>query len=325
VAVQLPALRKRGVSLRLAGGWRGDPNVRRIVSLMLPTALGAGLIQINVCIDGLLALWAAPWGPAAMEYAERLVYLPLGLIGTAFATVLLPTYSRRSIAGDYAGLRDAMARALRNIAVIMAPASIGLIALALPIVTLIYRWEAGRFDGDSASFTARALIGYAPGLLIFSFQKALTPAFYALQDTRTPMRIGIMGVLINVSLSLLFVFTWPAGWKHMGIAVATVITSLVNGLTLAVLLRRRLRMPRLPGVFHACVGAIVAALLMGAAVWLIHDELRSSWFTTWPAKAAQLGAMGGGMAIYFTLARIFCREAVSELLEDLSHRGKRHA
>lgn len=327
VAVQLPALARRGVGLRPSFVWRGDRNIRRIAALMAPMALSAGLIQINVCVDGLLAMWAAPWGPSALEYAERLVYLPLGLVGNAFATVLLPTLSDHAAVRDHDSLRLTLERALRNICVIMAPLAIGLTVLALPVVTLVYRFGAGAFQAESALQTARALAGYAPGLLVFSLYKALTPAFFALQDTRTPMRVGLFGVLLNFSLNVLFVVTWPVGWKHMGIAVATSLTSLVNCGMLIFLLRRRLRTPQLPPLFRACGGALAAAAIMGLVAVATERAGMAFCAPRCPPKLAQLLAVGAAMAAgglaYIVLIRLFCRQAAAEVWQDIRRRGRR--
>jgi putative peptidoglycan lipid II flippase len=325
VAVQLPPLARRGVRLRPAAGWRRDARIARILRLMGPMALGAGLIQINVCVDGLLAMWAAPWGPSALEYAERLVYLPLGLVGNAFSMVLLPTLSAHAAAADPAGLRETLERALRNIAVITAPMAVGLTVLALPVVTLVYRLGSGAFQEESAIQTARALAGYAPGLLVFSFYKTLAPAFYALQDTRTPMRVAIAGVLLNFCLNVLFVATWPAGWKHMGIAVATVLTSLVNCLALAVILRRRIGAPRLSRFRRPCLAALTAAGIMGWGARRL-ERVALAWLAPRCApKAGQALSVGAAMMLgallYLLLMRLFCRPALEEIRRDIRRRG----
>lgn len=328
VAVQFPALRRRGVQLRLGGVWRGDERVRRIVKLMAPMALGAGLIQINVTIDGFLAMWVGTWGPAAMEYAERLVYLPLGIIGNAFATVLLPTFSGQAAQGNHDGLRETLERALRNIAVIMTPAAVGLTLLARPVTELLF-CLGGKFDADSACYTSRALAGYAPGLLIFSFQKVVTPVFYALQDTRTPTRIGVVGVLLNFCLNILFIVTWPAGWKHMGIAAATVLTSLVNSITLVMILRRRAQAPSWRALAGTYAGTLAAAAVMGWAVFTGHAALLGRLQALLPLKLAQVLAMAASLAVgaglYLLLVRLFCRRALTELRADWRQRGSRKA
>ncbi len=327
VAVQLPVLARHGVRLLPSFHWRNDPRLKRILTLMAPMAIGAGLIQINVCFDSLLAMWAATWGPSALEYAERLVYLPLGLVGNAFGTVLLPTLSAQAVGMDRSALSLTLERALRNIAVIMSPLAVGLTVLALPAVTLVYRLGDGAFQGESARQTARALAGYAPGLLVFSFYKALTPAFYAMQDTRTPMRVGLVAVVLNLCLNILFVVTWPAGWKHMGIAVATVITSLVNCVTLGVILKNRCGAPRPRKIMGVMMGALAASLVMAPVALALHRVTLAAAQPHMADKLAQIAAMilaliGGG-SVYFLATTVLCRRGLLELWQDL--RWKQHS
>jgi len=327
VAVQLPVLARHGVPLRPRFRWRGDTRIRRILLLMAPMALGAGLVQINVCVDGILAMWSAKWAPSALEYAERLVYLPLGLVGNAFATVLLPTLSTQATQRDYDGLGATLERALRNIVVIMAPAAAGLTLLALPVVSLVYQIGDGAFQAESARQTARALAGYAPGLLVFSLYKAITPAFYALQDTRTPVRVGLFSVGCNLLLNILSVLLLPEGWKHVGIAGATVATSLLNCVTLLIILHRRTGALHAGGLVRTLAGALAAAVLMGGVVFYLHDAVLAALAPRLHLKLAQglaIGAtMAAGAAVYGLLMALFCRQALDELRDDFRHRKAR--
>ena len=261
ILFQLPELSKQGFRFRLVfSGIFADPKLRRVLALMAPAAVGIGVIQINVCVDKVLAFWADPAAPAALEYAERLVYLPLGMFGTAFMTVLLPTFSKQAAAGDTALMRDTLERALRNLAVIMAPCSAALLVLALPVITLIYGIKGGRFDDASALLSARALAAYAPGLLVFSLQKAVTPAFYGMQDVKTPVRVSMACLILNVTFNVTSVILLPAGWKHVGIAGSTVVTSLINGVVLAMLLRRRGDFLRVSAVAWPVIRATACAV-----------------------------------------------------------------
>ncbi len=328
VGVLLPALRKAGVPLRVRLDWRNDALVSKVLRLSLPMAVGMGAVQINLFVDGLLALYAGTWGPSAMEYAERITYLPMGLVGTAFATVLLPTFAKHAADGDYGTLRATLERALRTLAVIMLPMSVGLFALALPIINLIYTWKSGRFDAQSALYSSRALMGYAPGLLVFSFYKALTPAFYALKDMRTPLRCSVVCVVLNLVLNLIFVFTWPDGWKHVGLAVATVLSSFVNCAMLARALHTRFGAPRFSAVMPTVLRLTAIALVMGAVAYLAEGRItRLLEAAEWPYKARELaavsGAMAAGAAVYGVLLRVTCRNALSEVLDDVRLRRRR--
>lgn len=329
ILFQLPELAKHGFRFRLcfAGLW-GDPKMRRVLLLMGPAALGIGLIQINVCIDKFLAFWADAAAPAALEYAERIVYLPLGMFGTAFMTVLLPTFARQASAGDYGVMRDTLERALRNLAVIMAPCSAALMVLALPVIMLIYQFKGGRFDASSAVLSARALAAYAPGLLVFSFQKAVTPAFYGMQDLRTPVKVSVCGLLMNISLNIASVLLLPHGWKHVGIAGSTVLTSLLNALTLALILHRRIGAPRLASILVPVVKAICCAGVMAVSAWAVYAGCtRLAAKAACHVKAAQAVSMGvtilAGALVYGVLMLLVSRRELLEMVGEFRSRRSR--
>lgn len=345
LAVQVPALRRRGVPLRVLFAWRGDVNLRRVLTLMTPMMFGMAVFQINVFVDSLIALFlAASWAPAALLFAENIAYLPLGLIGNAFGTVLLPTYSRQVAANDHDGLRATVESAMRKTVLITAPAAAGLTVLALPIVQLLYMWPGGKFMQQDAVWTMRALAALAPGLLFFSIQKTLTPAFYALQDTRTPLRIGVWGVGLNLAMNVAFVLTWPEGWKHVGLMVSTVIVSGINSAALGIELHRRLQAPRWTALVRAFGGMLLAAAAMGAAAWWSYGWLLVRLSAAAPlARAARqlaaahgklaaaagmkilpvlalIGAMAVSAVVYVALVGLLCRPAVRETLADFRHR-----
>jgi putative peptidoglycan lipid II flippase len=329
IVFQLPELAKQGFRFRLVfAGLFADPKLRRVLALMAPAALGIGIIQINVCVDKFLAFWADPAAPAALEYAERVVYLPLGMFGTAFMTVLLPTFSRQAANGDTARMRETLERAIRNLAVIMAPCSAALLALALPVIALIYGIKGGRFDETSAVLSARALAAYAPGLLVFSLQKALTPVFYGLQDLRTPVRVSLVGLTLNVALNVASVLLLPHGWKHVGIAGSTVVTSLVNGVTLAVILRRRAGFLRLSAVAWPVVRAVACAAVMAVAALCAHALcMRAAPLAGLEGKLAELAAMGAtvlvGVAVYGALMALVSRGELREMAGEFRARRSR--
>ncbi len=319
---QLPSLAHGGFRFRLCfEGLRADPELRRVLRLMGPAALGIGLIQINVCVDKMLAFWADPGAPAMLEYAERLIYLPLGMFGTAFMTVLLPTFSKQSAAGDLEGMRLTLERALRNLAVIMAPCSMALAVLSLPVIELIYSFKGGQFGPEAAVLSARALAAYAPGLLFFSFQKAVVSAFYGMQDLRTPVRVSLFGLVLNITLNVASVVLLPHGWKHAGIAGSTVFTSIVNGLTLAMILRRRHGAPRPATVIVPALKAVFCALVMAAAARAVLAACGGAYGVLSSGKTGQILAMAvtvaAGAAVYGGLMVLVSRAELKEMAGEL--------
>ena len=171
-------------------------------------------------------------------------------------------------------------------------------------------------------------MGYGPGLLFFSFYQSLTPAFYALKDMRTPLKCSMICVGMNLCLNLLFVFTWADGWKHVGLAVATVLSSIANCGMLAVALRRKLGAPSFGALAPAVARLISCSLIMGAAAFAVQRWL-SQLLTDagWMYKMVELLSVGGAIAaaagVYGALLFFFCRRELGELAEDVKGRRSR--
>lgn len=316
IAFQLPELRRVGYRFRLSfRGWRTSPHIRQVLLQMGPASLGIALAQINICMDGWLAFYGATWAPSALEYADRIIYLPLGLFGTAFATVLLPTYSRQVAQGNFVDLTATMARALRNLLLIMAPMALGLIAFAVPAVTLIY--QRGAFGDDSVLWTARAVMAYAPGLLVFSANKAIVPAFYARKDLRTPVRVATYCIFGNFALNLLSVLLLPEGWRHVGIALSTVLNSLANTVTLAYLLRRQGLAPAFRPLLVTLCRTLLAAGLMAFVAGGAHYHLATYGL---PLILSLPVSIALGAVTYLPLVAFLEPRALREALSDLPFR-----
>jgi len=328
VAVQLPPLVKRGVSLRLLFDWRNEPHLKRVLNLMAPTMIGNSVFQINVFVDSILAMWAAEWAPAALLYAENIAYLPLGLIGNAFGTVLLPTFSKQATDEDHEALAHTIEHALCSSLIITAPAAVALTVLALPVVEILYLWPGGKFMEQDAIWTMRALAGLAPGLIFFSMQKVLTPAFYALKDARTPLRVGLWGVGMNFTLNVIFVLTWPQGWKHVGLVVSTVLVSAINSVSLALAMRQRIGSPRWSAVVPTLIGVTLAMVGMGLAAWIGHNGFVAIFHRlTHIEKIVQLAALTAAgilsSAVYLLIVRLLCRNELHDVLSQLLRRRKK--
>lgn len=308
LVLQVPVLLKFGFKPKFLFNWK-DSRVKKVLFLMAPVALGMGIVQINVIFDGILALYVGKWAPAALTYAERLIYLPLGVFATALGTVLLPTFSHQVTGGLDDEMKKTMTGALTALMLVMIPAAIGLIVLAEPLVSVLF--ERGHFDVDSTIYTTRAVWFYAPGLLFFSIYKVFVPSFYAMQDTKTPVRVGVSMVGLNLLLNVLFIFTWPTGYRHAGLAFATVLTSIVSCLILGFLLHKRIGSLDWSKILTIALRALLAAVVMGITsryLYLIIIEHGRELLDS--TKILQLFALSGsvisGIVIYFVLAIIFC-------------------
>ena len=309
---QIPMLRRCGMVWRPSFQW-DDVRVRRVLLLMGPAALGLGVYQVNFVVDGVLAMLVGPWAPAALTYAERLIYLPLGIIATALGTVLLPTFSHQASAARHDQMAETLGISLRAILLAMTPAAVGLMVLVYPVVRLIYIWNGGAFDAASLQQTARALIFYSPGLVVFSIYKMIVPVFYALKDTRNPVRVGLWSVLLNFVLNLLFIYTWPTGWQHAGLPFASVLASAVNCAVLGWMLRARIGDPDWRAVRRTALRALAASVLMGAAAWWCQRALEALMLARGVEdKLSQMASIGGAivaaMAVYGVALLVIARD-----------------
>ncbi|MFH0953791.1 MAG: murein biosynthesis integral membrane protein MurJ [Verrucomicrobiota bacterium] len=262
LSVQIPALIRCGYRPGFTLDLR-DPRVLRVFTLMGPAALGLAVTQVNVMVNSLLAAWIGSWAPAALFYAERLLYFPQGILAVALSTVLLPVLSGHAARADHQEIKATINHSLRTLLFVMIPASVGLLVLARPIVQMIYEWH--QFKSDSTDLTALALQFYAPGLMVFCLAKVFVPTFYATQDTKTPVKIALAAVTINFVLNIAFILTWPLRMKHAGLALATVLSEGFNGIMLGFLLHRRIGSPGWKQIIGNAARALLAAAVMGLA------------------------------------------------------------
>jgi putative peptidoglycan lipid II flippase len=241
LAVQWPSLSRCGVSYRPDLSFH-DPGVRQIVRLIGPAIIGVAAVQINVFVNtnfasaivdpatGTVANGPVSW----LNYAFRFMQFPIGVFGVAIATAALPSLSRSMANPDYAAFRQTLVHSLALVFLLCIPSAVGLAVLAKPIVALIF--EHGKFTAFDTAQTANALAAYAVGLSGYGAIKVLSPAFYALDDARTPMLISVGSIVVNYGMNSLLV--GPFG--HVGLAFSTSTVALVNFLLLALLMRRRL-------------------------------------------------------------------------------------
>ena len=260
-------MRRRGVSPSFTfKGWL-DPAVRRVWRNTGLAALGAGAVQINYALDQVLAQCAAPWAAGVIGYAERLMDLPLGVVGVAFGTVLLPTFAGLFAKDDMPGAREAFVVSARNMLFVMLPAAVGLGILAADVTAAIYR--GGAFDADAVRRVSRAVACYAVGLGFFGLQKSLVPWFQAQNDMKTPLKVSSCAVVLNAVLNVLSVLCLPVEWRHVGLAGSTVVCAGLGCLWLGVAAVRRngsLGFGRLVGpvcrmlIASAAMGALIRAV-----------------------------------------------------------------
>lgn len=236
MAFMFVCMARRGVSpLPRFTGWK-DEHVRLVWRNTALGALGAGAVQINYMLDQVLAWIAAPWAAGVIGYAERLMDLPLGVVGVAFGTVLLPTFAGHFAKHDALEARRALKRSVLQMTAVMLPASIVTFFCAPWIVWLIYEGRA--FDAEATVRVARALSVYGLGLVFFGIQKCLVPFFQAQKDMKTPLRVTCVTVVLNAALNIAAVISLPIEYRHVGLAASTTVCAAVGCCLLALKLRK---------------------------------------------------------------------------------------
>ncbi|MEX2648337.1 MAG: murein biosynthesis integral membrane protein MurJ [Alphaproteobacteria bacterium] len=257
---------------------RLTPGVRELLRLVAPVALGAGVTQVNLFVGVIIATLLPPGAVSYLYYADRLNQLPLGVVGVAIGTALLPLMARQIRAGNEAAAHANQNRAIEASLALGLPAALALALLALPIVTVLF--QRGAFEAGAAHATADALAAFVAGLPGALLARALSPGYFARRDTKTPVKIAVVCMVVYVGLSLAL-----AGWiGHVGIALATSASAWLNAGLLARGLARRGHLPiderlrrRLPRLL-AAVGAMGAALVVAEALvapWLAEEGLRA--------------------------------------------------
>ncbi len=300
MAFMFAAMARAGFAPRFSfASWRSD-RVRLVWRNLGVAALGAGAIQVNYMLDQVLGQMASPWAAGVIGYAERLMDLPLGVVGVAFGTVLLPTFSAFFAKGDVAGAERALATSLRQMTVVMLPASVGLCLLASEVTSVIY--EGGRFDALATLRVSRALRVYALSLVFFGVQKSLIPWFQAQKDLKTPLRVSVVSVVVNAVLNVVAVVALPVEWRHVGLAVSTLLCAVLGCVLLVRAMgeaRSALRLFR-DGAFLAL--SLSATLVMALAVLLVR-----AWSGSLPLILSLAASILAGVLSYGLLLLPFRR------------------
>lgn len=289
---QLPFLKRAGVLVWPKWGWR-DPGVVRIRTLMIPALFGVSVSQINLLFDTLIASFLQTGSISWLYYADRLLEFPLGLFGIAIATVILPALSARHVSESLDDFRQTLDWGVRMVVILGVPAMVGLIILAEPMLMALFM--RGEFEASDALKSSWALIAYATGLLSFMLVKVLATGFFSRQDTKSPVKYGIIAMVANMVLNVIFAI--PYG--YVGLAIATALSGTINALLLGTVLYKQgvLVLPKATLVFFSQV--VLAALTMAAVVWWFNPS-RELWITAHLSnRVLWLGGLIGAGAITF--------------------------
>jgi putative peptidoglycan lipid II flippase len=304
LGVQLPALSRLGYAFRPDFRWR-DRGVKTVMLLMGPSVIAASTTQVNVLVNSLFASRLGNGPIFWLAIGFRLMQLPLGIFGVALGTVALPLLARMAAAGNTHAFRTELAHGMRLAFLMTIPASIGLILLADPIVSVLY--QHGRFTAHETAEAAAALRFYAIGLCGYAALKVLVNAFYAIDRRKTPMVVSCFAVALNLLLNWLF--TVRLGWGHRGLAFSTACIANTNFLVLYALMHRHLGRLESRAMLALLWRLVAASAVLALVCWAGSHYLLAGWAVElfWP-KAGSLAAVivagAGAFLICATALRI---------------------
>jgi len=312
----LPQMRKEGMRLRARIDWQ-EPGMRHVGMLVWPILIGSAVGKVSIFADQTLASTLPAGAVSALSYSEKLFQLPLGLFVAGITVPIFPLLSEHVAANQPERLKATLNFALRLIAFVMIPATAGLVVLREPIVALLF--EHGKFAAADTERTAFALLFYSLGLFSYAGRDTLTRVFYAYHDTRTPVKISVATVFLNIAVSIVLMLFLGVG----GLALGTTIALTVNFLVLVELLRRKLGPMGFGRLATSVVRTTVAAVIMGAIVWLIDSTLVGAVDgTSGLGLRVGLGVFGGALS-FVGLAWIIRLPELRETLDMLASAVRR--
>ena len=298
VGLQLPFLRQKGMLVRPRLGLT-HPGVLKVGMLMLPAVFGLAIYEVNVILSRQFASFLPEGSISYLYYAARLIEFPMGIFAVAMATVSMPSLSSRASAGDMEGVKETYRHALRMVFFIILPASAGLGALAVPLTSVLF--QRGQFSHAMAVETAITLLGFLGGLWAGAGVRQTVPVFYAMQDTRTPVKVAAVSLAVYAVVALLL--HRPLATFGLGLAVAC--SSVANFITLLWLLRRRLGPLGLGQVLSSVIRSAAAAAGCAAAAWAVASTGVWSLGGAAPRNyAVLLGAVGVGIVVYALICKL---------------------
>ena len=309
------ACQRAGMTLALPRP-RLSPGVRRLLRLMLPGAVGAGVVQINLLIDIVIASLLPTGAVSFLYYADRVNQLPLGVVGIAIGTALLPLLSRQLREGDVDAARHSMNRGIEFALLLTIPGAAALLVIAEPIIVVLF--QRGAFDATISTATSQALMAYAAGLPAYVLVKVLGPGFFAREDTTTPVKIAIVCVTVNIVLNLTLIH-WLA---HVGIALATALAAWLNAFLLMWTLGKRGHHALDSRLKSRVVRILIASAGMAAVLWLMMLWGGDYFAAAVPVRITALAVMiAVGLVAYALLAAVTGAANLADLRGFLKRGG----
>lgn len=318
--MQVPSLFKIGFRFSPVLSFT-DEGVRKVMALMAPAILGTSAVQINVLVNTFFVS-DINGGISWLGYAFRLMQFPIGVFGVAVGTASVPVLSRMASEGKFDDFRRTLSSSLKLVFLLTLPSACGLIVLGQPIISLIYE-HGGKFTAADTNMTALALAGYAIGLTGYAAIKVLSPAFYALNDAKTPMIIALCSIAVNALASYGFRQVLDSyGYGHVGVALATSSVALVNFFALALMMRKRIS--RIDGgeIIASFLKIAVASIVMSVVCYFSYHFLANQFVAkTLIAKFVEaLVPIALGGITFILMAKVLHVEEVSKLYNSFARK-----
>jgi putative peptidoglycan lipid II flippase len=300
VLLQIPWVLKKGLSLRPLWMPR-HPAVKKIGLLMVPAIFGSAVYQLNQFIGTLLASFLPQGSISWLYYADRIVEFPLGVFAIAMSTAALPSLAKQVAGKDLSDFKETLSHALQLVFFITTPATVGMIILRVPLIEVFF--QRGAFDHRTTLMTAQALLFYSLGLWAFSGSRVMLSAFYAFQDTKTPVKVATVTMMANALLSL--VLMGPL--RHGGLALSLSLSSTVQLLLLIFILRRRGDLLDLKSMVSSAGRSLAASAVMGVVLYGLHGRWWSprESSSVWSLALTLTSMVVVGGTVYFLMARLF--------------------
>ncbi|MBK6793532.1 MAG: murein biosynthesis integral membrane protein MurJ [Anaerolineales bacterium] len=295
-----------------------DANVRQVLLLMGPRLIGVAVVQLNFWVNTWLASQMAPGSVSGLYFGFSLMLMAQAVIAQSVAIAAMPTFSAQHALGQQDEMRFSLASSLRGVIFLALPASVGLMVLRNPIISLLY--QRGEFDEHSVQIVSWALLWYAAGMLGHSIMEILTRAFYAQHDTKTPVIIGTVAMLLNIVFSILFarMFTAAGLMPHGGLALANSLATALEATALFVMMRKRLNGIEGGHILRGALPSLAAAISMalGLLGWLSFGAELSAWILV------PVGVTLGG-AVYFAVLALLRVPELGYILNGVMRRIRR--
>ncbi|MFH1282726.1 MAG: murein biosynthesis integral membrane protein MurJ [bacterium] len=301
--IQLIALIKKGIK----PVWKfslSHPGQKQVMLLMLPAMIGLSVDQINTFVDTICASFLQQGSITALYYSNRIMQLPLAIFGISLASVCLPNMSKSVAKNDIPQLKETLNYSLRIMILAILPATVGLIVLNKPIIQLLF--ERGRFDSFATLITASSLMFYSLGLIAYSGVKIIANCFYAFQDTKTPLKIGYVAMIVNITLNIILMRPLGVG----GLALATAISSWINIILLAYFLRKKIGFLGLKSIFGAVGKIFIASIIMGVAAYYLAFFVFVSYIFL-----QVLASIACAAVIYVLMLKVFKLKELTDILQ----------